>query len=223
MLHLIFADSEIERIPEAMWNDRDVRIQERKRKKPASEILLDSSLLHAAIDRAFPGESNRRGRPSIFYIALNVLQSSVLNLAGGLSVTIHTRNNEIITISPETRLPKSYNRFVGLIEDLFEKGRIEYNGDILMNLENGLSLKTLIDRFSGRKILMHPLGERRRLSEIINDASDLTLIIGGFSNGDFRSDTSYLNERYSISENELTIWTVSGMAVHAYESVMGIL
>ena len=80
MLHLIFADSEIERIPAVMWKDRDVLIQARKRRKPASGIILDSSLLHSAIDRFFPGESIRRGRPSIFYITLNVLQSSLLNL-----------------------------------------------------------------------------------------------------------------------------------------------
>lgn len=37
-----------------------------------------------------------------------------------LRVYIHTRNNEIIYVKPETRIPRNYNRFVGLMESLFK-------------------------------------------------------------------------------------------------------
>jgi hypothetical protein len=113
MLNLVFVDSELETIPEEMIDDYAVRKFAKEKKKPPQEVLLDSNFLHGAIERFFPGKANRMGRPDIFYHMMQVAQSSILNLKGGLRVYIHTKNNFVITIRPETRIPKSYNRFEG--------------------------------------------------------------------------------------------------------------
>ena len=134
MINLVLVDSELETIPADMQKEPEVLALSRKRGKPANEILLDSSLLHRAIERVFPGESNRRGRPDIFHIMLNVAQSSILNIRGMLHVYIHTRNHDLITVSPVTRIPKSYARFHGLVEDLFKKMNMSWSTGAIKDL-----------------------------------------------------------------------------------------
>ncbi len=217
MLNIVFIDSELETIPEKLLNDREVTILAKKRKKPAREILLDSSILHRVIDRSFPGESSRRGRPDIFYIALNVIQSSILNLKGKVRTYIHTRNSELISISPETRIPKSFNRFQGLIEDLFKKREISSDGNVLLKIEKLESLDQFLHSLGGRIILLHPNGKTQRVDQVLKADDSCTVVIGGFSNGDFTSNIEFIKERYSIFQEELTIWTVASMIISQYE------
>ena len=53
--------------PGDMLDDYSIKLHAKKRKKPPQKILLDSNYMHSAIDRHYPGESNRRGRPDIVY------------------------------------------------------------------------------------------------------------------------------------------------------------
>ena len=43
-----------------------------------------------------------------------MLLDSPLNRAGHLRVFIHTRDNVLIDIHPQTRIPRTYDRFAGL-------------------------------------------------------------------------------------------------------------
>ena len=137
MLRLIIADAELQTVPENMARDRAIRnIAEKNHKKP-TEMLLDSNYMHTTIDKYFPGESNRRGRPDIIYIFLELAMESILNKNKMLDVYVHTRGNYIIHINSETKLPRSYNRFQGLMEDLFKKRSINYNGNELLSMREG--------------------------------------------------------------------------------------
>ncbi len=216
MLTIIVVDSELETIPEEMHNDPGVRKFSQTRRKSPKMLLLDSNYLHTSIDRYYPGQSRRRGRPDIFHILLNVLNDSILNRRGELRVFIHTRNNKVITVNPEMRVPKSYNRFVGLIEDLFQKRDIVSHDVHLLTMEN-LSAKETIEKYStGDVILMWPSGEEAHPMDIVK-SRDMTVIIGGFSEGDFISDLSFIERKYSIFPEELTIWTVAGEIIYAFE------
>ena len=86
-------------------------------------------------------ESERRGRPDIVHFALLEALGSPLNKERLLQTYVHTLKNHVITISPETRLPRNYDRFVGLMEQLFELGQVPPAGQILLKLE----LKTLAE------------------------------------------------------------------------------
>jgi len=46
-----------------------------------------------------------------------------LNKAGMLEVYVYTIQGHAIIIDPSTRLPRNYNRFTGLFEQLFKEGR----------------------------------------------------------------------------------------------------
>lgn len=209
MLEILIADAELELVPVSMQDDYAIRKISKEKGKNVQELLLDSNFMHSAIERHFPGESNRRGRPDIFHILLNCCLDSILNREGKLKVKIHTRNDKIIDINSSTRIPRSYNRFCGIMEKLLSKGSIESpDGEVLMSLRNG-SVKEIIG--DGKKtILLHPRGKKARLPDILGSGKeDIRVVIGGFSEGDFRSDMSGIGEKYSISGEELTIWIVA--------------
>ncbi len=221
MLTLFFVDSELETIPEEMWKDDAVTQLSKKRKKKPGNLLLDSSLLHRSIDAYFPSSSKRRGRPDIFHILLNVLNSSIINILGELSVFIHTRNDILIKVNPETRIPKSYNRFAGLMEQLFELGEIRSSEDVLFSTEKKSAIESIKSYGSGKVTVMWPSGEHVSRNNLV-EARDQTFVIGGFTSGDYISDLSHIGRRVSIFDQELTIWTVAGEIIAAYETYVGL-
>lgn len=221
MLNLVFVDSELETVPRNMIDDYAVRKFAKEKRKPPQDVLLDSNFLHGAIERYFPGKANRMGRPDIFYHMLQVTQSSILNLKGGLRVYIHTKNDIVITIRPETRVPKSYNRFEGLIEDLFRKMEVGPEGNRLMTLKK-MDINTLIStKFMDTEIvLLSPAAQKSPVDEIFHketEAHDFTVLIGGFSEGDFHSLLKGKFREISIFEEELTIWSVAMEMICQYE------
>ncbi len=219
MFNLSIVDAELELVPPTMWDDFQVRKIANSSNKNPRQMLLDSNYMHSAIERHFPGMSNRRGRPDIFHMLLNVVQDSILNKKGMLSVRIHTRNNIIIRIAPETRVPKSYNRFAGLMEKLLVNGKTEApDGKILMWTEQGKWDSLLMDNCEN--VLLSPSGERKNIKEICKK-KDMNLIIGGFSEGDFLSDVYSALKPVSIFENELTIWTVAWKSIGTVEDLLG--
>lgn len=222
MLKILIADAELELIPEEMVGDYSIRIHAKKRKKAAQKIVLDSNYMHTAIDRFYPGESNRRGRPDIIYHLLAVVMESILNKRGGMQIWIHTRNNLVIEVAPDTRLPKSYNRFVGLMEDLFEKGEIKFGEKTLLKVHNGDVSKMV--EMSGAKNLkiLSPKGEPAKIGNLVDSKTDdAAFMIGGFSEGDFITDVYGMARSFSIFEEELTIWSVTLEIIAQYERVFG--
>jgi rRNA small subunit pseudouridine methyltransferase Nep1 len=132
MLHLVIAEAELELVPKAILDHPAVVNHARRRGKRPDEILLDSTYHHAAIKKLPDGE--RRGRPDIVHICLLNALESIASKEGKLRVYVHTRNDEVIYIRPETRIPRNYNRFVGLMESLF-RDRVVPRGLELLRIE----------------------------------------------------------------------------------------
>lgn len=222
MINLIIADAEIETIPPDLSRDFNIINLAKRRGKSFDRILLDSNYMHSSIDKHFPGESNRRGRPDIIHTLLMVIQDSILNRERQVGIMIHTRMNKIITINPETRLPRSYNRFTGLIESLLVKGKIESNGAVLMEICDGTLEDALKMVKSERVIVFSPSGEKKSIDEL-TEGSEITYIIGGFSEGDYISDAYSLGKACSIYKDELTIWTVASEIICSRERRLGLV
>lgn len=224
--HLILADSELELVPQPIQGHPAVVSYAKKRGKKPSTVLLDASYHHSAIRIKYPSEVNRRGRPDIVYFFLNLVLESPLNKSGRLKVYVHTRNNEVIFISPETRIPKSYHRFVGLIEHLFNNGAVPDSKNPLMWIEK-LTLEALISRISpDRVIVLHPNGRNEKLDRLLenNTQKRLAIIIGGFPEGDYLSNVKSLSsEIVSIYNEELVSWVVAYEVIASLERVLGIM
>lgn len=59
-------------------------------------------------------------RPDILHQCLLMLMDSPLNRAGLLQVYIHSMQNALIEVNPQTRIPRTFPRFAGLF------GKLDY-------------------------------------------------------------------------------------------------
>ncbi|WP_287961473.1 16S rRNA methyltransferase [Acidiplasma sp.] len=221
MLNLVVADAELQLIPEQMLDDPAIKKIAAKNHKKPSEMLLDSNYMHTSIDKYFPGRSTRMGRPDIIYIFLEVAMESILNKRGHLRIYIHTKENKIIVINPDVSLPKSYNRFTGLIEDLFRKKEIKVGGKTLLSMENE-DIISFLNNTGKNTVVLSPHGKFSNPSDIIN-MDNINVVIGGFSEGDYVTNLYDHFNSYSIFKDELTIWSVGMEIIAQFERFIKVL
>ena len=193
MLTVVIAETELELVPVSICDHPVIKKSARKRGKNCEDMLLDSNFHHTAMRKL--EDSKRRGRPDILHIILLCALESVLNRQGNLTTYIHTRNDEIISVNPETRIPRSYNRFCGLMEQLLQNGVVED----FFHLEKK-PLQEFLENLPDEKIVLHREGDNLILEE------DLVCIVGGFPHGDFMTELKY--PRYKIADERLPAWTV---------------
>merc|ERR1712226_1764854 len=77
-------------------------------------------------------------RPDILHQCLLLLQDSPLNRAGLLQVFIHTKKNILIQVHPSCRIPRTFDRFAGLMVQLLHKNSISA---VIENLKDKGDLK----------------------------------------------------------------------------------
>jgi len=159
-------------------------------------------------------DAEKRGRPDIVHVALLEALSSPLNKEGLLEVYIHTLNDYVIFIDPSTRIPRNYNRFTGLVEQLFEEGQVPPEGKPLLWIKP-MTLRRLLEEIDATHvILLAEDGEHKRVRDIVVEAVESGLatavIVGAFPHGDFTPETRRLATRvYSIYHGKpLETWTV---------------
>lgn len=206
ILHLVIAESELELPPESILDHPAIVNYARRRGKKPEEILLDSTYHHAALRKLEDGE--RRGRPDIVHLCLLNALESILNKEGRLRVYVHTRNDEVIYVKPETRLPRNYNRFVGLMESLFKERAVPKGLELLRMEEK--TLGELVKEINpDRVFIMHEEGKQLKPWEfggVLADLENPVVIVGGFPHGDFRNPP--VGEKVSIYKEPLMAWTV---------------
>ena len=215
MMHIILGDAELELVPKEIQGHPAVVKQAKQRKKKPSNILLDATYHHQAIRSRYGSEAERRGRPDIVHFFLMNAQESLLNLTGKLRVYVHTRNNEVLRINPETRIPKAYIRFVGLMENLFHNGAVPNSEKPLITIER-MSLKELAKGMGNKVIVLSEKGKRVNLKDMVIP-EDVTFVIGGFPHGDFLSNLDFADDIISISENTLMAWVAAYEIIAEYE------
>ncbi len=214
MMHLILGDSELELVPREIQTHPSVIKNAKMRNKKASTIILDANFHHSAI-RKYGMEAERRGRPDIVHFFLMNSQESILNSEGKLRVYVHTRNNDVIKIKPETRLPKSYGRFIGLIEHLFQNRYIPDKEEPLLTMEK-MSLQSIAKSTGNKIVVLSEKGRRVNLKDY-EIPRDITFIIGGFPSGDFLSNVNFADDIISIHSNILMAWVASYEIIAEYE------
>jgi rRNA small subunit pseudouridine methyltransferase Nep1 len=217
MLHLVLAEAELELVPPEIASHPSVTAQAWRAGKKATEILLDSSFHHKAMRKL--KEAERRGRPDIVHNCLLLALDSPLNREGLLRVYVHTRNGEVILVDPSARLPRSYHRFVGLMEDLFKRGAVPPESPLL-RLERK-SLGELLAGIGGRKLVFTEKGERRRWSELFT-GEPAAAVVGAFPHGDFHDWSQLPRERVCIDPEPLNADTVVSRILFAYEQALGL-
>jgi len=218
----VLGESELELVPGEIATHSSVIASAKNRKKRPSNLLLDASYHHSAMSSLEDGE--RRGRPDLVHFFLMLCLDSRLNQIGELKTIVHTRNDERIVVSRDTRLPPSYHRFVGLMESLFQNGAVPSKETPLLTIEKGWTLRDVIgSEKCDRIVLLDSEGAQVEPGIFLRSkrSERTAVIIGGFPSGQLRSDLSGLEaEKLSFGKEMLKVWTVtSEMLVAAHGSI----
>jgi rRNA small subunit pseudouridine methyltransferase Nep1 len=132
----------------------------------------------------------------------------------------------VIWVNPETRLPRVYERFKGVIEKLYQEPVVEADGKILLKLEEK-TLGQLLDEVKpDLKILLSEKGELIRWSsfgELVTSARRPAIMIGGFPHGDFHKSTYEAADKIlSLWPEPLEAWIITSRTISIVEHMLGV-
>ena len=220
MLYIILAESSLELIPKQIHSHPSVTSYSKKFKKIPSNTLLDNSW-HFGAMKGLDNEI-KRGRPDIIHLTLLSLCTTPVFYENKIKVFVHTVNNEVISINNNTRLPKSYHRFQGLMEKLFHTKKIEFEDEILMEMKNS-SLSQLISKIKPTQIIgLTTQGQKISLDKLVEQIEENScIILGGFQKGHFSNETQkIIDKSFSINDFSLEAHLVASRLAYEYEKTI---
>jgi rRNA small subunit pseudouridine methyltransferase Nep1 len=214
-LNLVLAESALELVPSESRNDPSVATDAKRRGLDASQILLDRSFHHRAMLRLKDGL--KRGRPDLIHVTLLSITGTPLYADGGVKVFVHTCADEVIEIQERTRIPKSYFRFRGLVEqalvDRPRHGLVRVRQSSFQRLVKDLGSDSTIGLSTqGRKASMD------ELSSMIGAARKPCVVIGGFAQGHFSPKVlEAMDELVRIHDSSLEAHVVAARVIYEVE------
>jgi rRNA small subunit pseudouridine methyltransferase Nep1 len=224
MLTVILLDCALELVPSEISSFKEIqKMASRKGKKP-NEILLDQTYHGRAMTKL--DNSDRRGRPDIVFHSLVTLLETPLCKEGLLQVYIHLQDGRIIEMRPDVRLPRNYDRFVGLIEQLLILGRVPGEGESLLQISK-LTLSSLLSKLkaghSDVKVFLAIEGGEKTgiqgLRNLLPDNPSVPVIvgIGTFPHGDFSDEMKQLFDIHlELDRDVMMAWHVCAEVLWIY-------
>lgn len=173
-------------------------------------------------------QNEKRGRPDIVHFALLEASGSPLNRERLLSIYVHTINDDVISVNPETRLPRNCNRFISLMEQLFEFKKVPPSNESpkLLSLKKQ-TLTQLVKEIKPSYILgLSRIGRPRTIeqaaSKLANEKRP-AVFIGGFAHGHFSKVTAKLaNEIVCIDGEMLETWIIVSRTIYEFERALSL-
>jgi rRNA small subunit pseudouridine methyltransferase Nep1 len=161
-------------------------------------------------------------RPDITHQCLLMLFDSPLNRAGLLQVYIHTESNVLIEINPQTRFPRTFPRFAGLMVQLLRDFRIRSQDGpqkLLKVIKNPiLSHLPVGCKKYGTTFQSPKLVQPQEL--VPQDETPVVVVIGAMAHGQVEVD--YTEEVVSVSQYPLSAALACTKIVSAFEQGWGI-
>jgi len=231
MLHMILLECALELVPSEISSLKQIQKHAARRGKKPTEILLDQSYHGREMTRLENGQ--QRGRPDIVFLSLMSLLETPLCKSGNLTVHLHLMDGRIIEINPEVRLPRNYDRFVGLIEQLFIKGQVPVEGPPLLHFirKNLPELISELKKGGSTSLSMLAIenGQNTTIdslrSKFPTDISvPVVFGVGAFPHGDFPEDLKKLFESHLELDTEVMMaWHVCAEILCTYSSRIGVI
>ena len=220
MIFLILAESALEIIPNTLHSHPSIISHSQNLGKKPSNILLDNSWHYAAM-KGIENEI-KRGRPDIVHFSILESTSIPLYAKNKIKIFVHTITDKVITIGENVHIPKSYHRFTGLIEKLFQEKTISSNNQELLSIKDQ-TFGELVDEINPTKII--GLSTTGKLTSIENLGKNLPenccTVIGGFQKGHFSElIRSSFNDVYSIEKTSLEAHVVVARMLYEYEKTI---
>lgn len=220
-LTFILLESSLERVPREIWSHPQVVKSARRYGLSPKDMLLDKSLHYNAMAQLV--EKWKRGRPDIVHVTLLNILDTPLASDGLIDIYIHVYDGRVFRVEPDTRIPKNYERFRGLMAQLLEVERVPPSGKPLIYKTHD-SLEEFVEEH-GEYILLWERGRESSPDYVAVRAlyTGLPIGIGAFPRGDFKRSTIRLSsERYRIMGGlPLKAWSVAGRIIYAVERLLG--
>lgn len=167
-------------------------------------------------------------RPDITHQCLLTLLDSPLNRAGKLQVYIHTAKNVLIEVNPKTRIPRTFDRFAGLMVQLLHKLSVRSQGStekLLNVIRNPITehipvrcLRVGLSGDAGRPVR---LADWCREQQSVLSDQPVVFWVGAMAHG--KDCFPHADSLLSLSDYPLTASVVCGKICNAFEDVFGIL
>ncbi|MDP7975556.1 MAG: hypothetical protein ACP5T5_00715 [Thermoprotei archaeon] len=197
---LVLSNASLELIPRELWGGKQVSASARKRHKNPGEMLLDVSLHGWDMEKLVGKES--RGRPDIVHQCLLDVIDSPAHLLGLLDVVVELRGEGgLMFFRPDVRLPRNYDQFKGLMEQVLVHGRAPLGGDPLIWIEHR-DLGDYLKELGYEVYVMESEGSFLDVSSI--PAEGAAYIVGAFQEGEMPKKTLALGHIYSLGQLKLT-------------------
>ena len=220
MISLILSESALELVPSELQNHPSVISHARKLGKLPSEILLDNSWHFAAMKEM--NEEMKRGRPDLVHFSILEVTTIPLYSQNKIKLFIHTIDDRVIYFGKNVHIPKSYHRFEGLIEKLYQEKKIIANNDVLLEIKEK-TFSELLDEINPSKVIgFSTKGKVKSYEKIAAEISDDTCIVfGGFQKGHF-SDLieNKISDLYSIGDESFEGHVVVARILYEYEKTI---
>ncbi len=220
VLTLVLAESSIELVPNELAGHPAVLSWAHRRHRDPRRLILDQNYHHSAILKL--GRSGlRRGRPDIAHFCLLLALGSPLSMGGRLRCTIHTRDNKLIKVNPRARLPRNSDRFVSLLEQLYEEKVVPPVGPPLLSLGAGAVSDVVREDDADFVVALTTQGELKTMTDVANSLASHKrplLLVGGFPEGHFSKQTlQNANGVYRVDKRRMEAWTIVSRAIYDYE------
>lgn len=220
MVSLILAESALELVPSELKHHQSVISHARKLGKNTSEILLDNSW-HFAAMKGIENEL-KRGRPDLVHFSILEATTIPLYLKNKLKLFVHTIDDKVIYFGQNVHVPKSYHRFEGLIEKLYQEKKINANDETLLEIKEK-TISELLDEIKPSKIIgFSTKGKPKSYEEIASEIpNDACIVIGGFQKGHFTDlIENKVNDLYSVGDESFEGHVVVSRILYEYEKTI---
>lgn len=178
-------------------------------------------------------KGDRRGRPDIIFHSLVTLLETPLCKERLLRVYLHLQDKRVVEINPEVRLPRNYDRFVGLMEQLLIEKRVPVEGEPLLEITK-LSLTDLLSKLkeehSGATTILAIEGGKRTgvqdFKDLLPDDALVPVIagIGAFPHGDLSEDIKQLFDLHLELDREVMMaWHVCAEVLWIYSERIDVI
>jgi rRNA small subunit pseudouridine methyltransferase Nep1 len=216
----IILEGSLELVPKELHSHPSVIASSKRRRKKSGEIILDKSLHYKAMITRGLRDVEKRGRPDIVHHLLLNLLESPLNKSGLVSsIYLHTVTGSIYRVDPSTRIPRNYNRFIGLMEQVLKTGKAPPDSPNPLIEELDIKLEELSSMY--RMFIVFEEGCRNPVDGLTRALSrnGVLIGIGGFPHGSIKSDIIELaDECFSLSDKPLEAITSMHIVLCIIES-----
>ncbi|MDB9722139.1 ribosome biogenesis protein [Nitrosopumilus sp.] len=220
MISLIISESALELVPYELEDHPSVISHARKLGKHSSEILLDNSW-HFAAMKGIKNEI-KRGRPDIVHFSILEATTIPLYLENKLNLFVHTIDDKVIRFGKNVHLPKSYHRFQGVMEKLYQEKKIIANNEILLEIKEQ-TFSELLGEIKPSKIVgFSTEGELSSYEKIAAQISDNScIVLGGFQKGHFSDSVqNKITDLYSVGNESFEGHVVTSRILYEYEKTI---